>query len=108
MQNIVYKGFDNPLVLLFTFTGDYADGGLNNFSRIEAVIGDEEYNTVDNPTNIFVESDTELRILIGDTTQLDVGYYHLHLVGFSDTYDDGFVLACGGINGLDRLRVIDC
>lgn len=108
MQNIVVKGFDNEMVLKFTFTGDYSSGGLNNFDSLEATIGGEVYSTTTTPDSIFIEDDTTLYISIGDSTQLDEGYYHLKLVGFSGTYDDGFVLACGGINGLPRIQVVEC
>lgn len=108
MQNRIFIGRDNPAILVFSFTGDFADGGLSNFDDIQVAIDSETYSTVTDPTKVFTTDDNTLRIAIGDSTSLAAGYYHVDVVGFSSTYNDGYVLACGGYNGLARLQVIDC
>lgn len=103
MQNIVYLGYDNPIVIEFAFTGDFSDGGLSNFTDIRVIIGDETYTLLLNPTNIVIESNSELRVLIGDTTSLGVGAHYITIIGFSGVYDDGYVL--GGCDSLDRVVI---
>ncbi len=105
-QNIIYLGRDNPVIVEFSFTGDFANDGLSNFTDIQVTISDETYTLLLNPTNIIVSSDTELRILIGDTTSLTAAAYPIKIVGVSPVYDDGYVLA--GCGSIDRVIVKDC
>ena len=99
-QNVVIKGRDNPVIVNFAFTGDFAALGLNTCTRIDVGIGGETYST-SNPANVSVEnSGRELHIKIGDTTQLEAGAYMLDIVGFSATYNDGYVLS-----GLEKPRL---
>ena len=105
-QNVIYLGKDNPVIVEFSFTGDFATDGLSNFTDIQVTIGDETYTLLINPSNIVVNSNTELRILIGDTTSLGEGAYSIKIVGVSATYDDGYVLA--GCGSIDRVIVKDC
>lgn len=107
MQNRLFIGRDNPIVLEFTFTGDFASGGLSNFDNITANIGGEEYSTSNDPDKIIVDGDT-LRLAIGDVTQLNPGFYQLELIGYSPTYDDGYVLACDGYGLSTPLQAINC
>lgn len=93
MQNVIVKGNDNPVVMTFSFTGDFLASGLNTFTSITLTIGGEEYSTNLTPDNLSVESDTELRLKIGDTTALADGRYLPEIVGFSATYDDGYLLS---------------
>lgn len=106
MLNIIYKGNDNPVVIAFTFTDDYEDDGLLNFTDILVVVGGESYTLLLTPENVTVVSATELRIKIGDTTSLSAGRYQLTIVGFSDIYDDGYVLTKKG-NPLSYVEVRD-
>lgn len=92
-QNTVYLGKDNPIVITFTFTGDFATDGLSNFTDIQVTIGGESYTLLLNPANIVVQSNTELRVLIGTDTALAAGSYSITIVGVSATYDDGYVLS---------------
>ena len=92
-QNVIVKGKDNPVVMEFSFTGDFEASGLNTFTEVKLTIGGEEYSTVANPDNLSIESATELRLKIGDSTELDVGCYLPEIVGFSATYDDGYLLS---------------
>ncbi len=107
MRNKVYKGNDNPIVLQIKFLGDYADNGLLNFTDISVTIGDETYTLIGNAANVKVVSATELHIAIGDVTNLAAGSYHIEVVGISNVYDDGYVLAKDGVDGLDPVWVIE-
>lgn len=93
MQNVIVRGLDNPVVMTFSFTGDFAASGLNTFTSIELVMGGETYTTDGTPDNLSIESDTELRLKIGDTTALAAGNYLPTITGFSITYNDGFMLS---------------
>ena len=107
-QDKIIKGLDNPIVMEFTFTGDFAALGLNTFTSINVDIGTETYTTLTTPDNLFIVSNTELRLKIGDTTALDVGAYLLEIVGFSPTYNDGYLIS-GSCNAvLGSVYVVDC
>ncbi len=93
MQNVIVKGLDNPVVMTFSFTGDFAASGLNTFTSIQIVIGGETYTTDGTPDNLSIESDTELRLKIGDTTTLAAGNYLPTITVFSLTYADGFMVS---------------
>lgn len=87
--NFFIKGRDNPVVINFTF----ADGfSLADFDRIEFKIGGETYATDTDPTRLFVDGES-LTVSIGDTTALAVGRYFPEIIGYSSTYDDGYVLS---------------
>ena len=105
MQNVIIKGKDNPVVLNFSFTGDFASGGLSNFDDIEVYIGSESYTLVLDPQNVVVEADSQLRILIGDTTSLDAGFYEIKVVGINGVYNDGYVLT--ECKNLQKVQVKD-
>lgn len=87
-QNVIIKGKDNPVVITFAFTGDFASLGLNTFTSVSVQVGDETYTT--GGPNLSIESNSELRLKIGDVTTLDAGYYLPTIIGYSATYDDGF------------------
>ena len=97
MQNKIIKGTDQPVVMNFTFTGEFASGGLGEFTDIQITIGSEVYTSALNPSEVVV-SGNELRLLIGTVTSLDAGGYNLTIVGISPTYDDGYILSGGCIN----------
>lgn len=107
-QNKIIKGFDNPVIMQFTFTGDFAASGLNTFTSISLSIGAETYTTLANPDNLFIVSNTELRLKIGDITTLPEDAYLPEIVGFSINYNDGYLIsgACNAI--LDAILVLDC
>lgn len=92
MQNEIYLTFDNPVVFEFTFTGEFATNGLSNFTNITLDIGGESYSTTGTPSQLFLNGNNELRLKIGDTTALTAGSYRPEIVGFSATYDDGYLL----------------
>ena len=107
-QNRIIKGKDNPVVMTFTFTGDFAASGLNTFTSISVDIGTESYTTALNPDNLFIVSDAELRLRIGDVTTLAAGRYLPEIVGFSITYNDGYLIsgACNPVLG--AIDIVDC
>ncbi len=102
-QNVIYKGKDNPIAIEAAFTGDFGDGGFNNFDNIVVDIGAESYSLISNPGNIVIVSSSELHIVIGVDTTLDDGIYSIAITGFSSTYDDGYLLTGCGL--LDRVKV---
>ena len=92
MQNVVYLGRDNPIIITFSFTGEFAADGLNNFDDLQIGIGGEAYTLLTTPNSVVVQSDTELRIFIGTVTSLEAGAYDIQITGINTTYDDGYVL----------------
>jgi hypothetical protein len=86
MQNVIIKGRDNPVRLVFSFTGDVS---LATFSSITIGLGDELYTSGDG--FLSVDGD-ELTLKIGDTTALQPGSYYPEIVGYSTQFDDGFLL----------------
>lgn len=98
MQNVIVKGRDNPVIMTFTFTGDFEAQGLNNFSSITVDVGSETYSTANSVT--IVDKHT-LSLNIGSVTALADGNYNPEIVGFSATYPNGYLL-----NGCKK-KVID-
>lgn len=103
-QNTIYKGYDNPVIMEFTFGGDFAALGLNNFTSIDVKVGTETHSTIDGKVEIV--SATELALKIGDSTALAAGSYQPIVVGYNATYDDGYVLTMKGSAGLGALLVV--
>lgn len=96
-QNRIIKGLDNPVIMTFSFSGDFSVNGLNTFTSITLDIGTDTYSTTLTPDQLFIVSDNELRLSIGDTTTLDAGGYLPEIMGYSATYDDGYLLS-GALN----------
>jgi hypothetical protein len=109
MQNEIYIGLDNPVVMTFSFTGEFSGGGLSNFTYIQLTIGSEVYTTNGTPLQLFLNGNNELRLKIGDTTALDAGSYLPEIIGFSTDYNDGYLLngACKKILS-DKIKVKVC
>ena len=112
-QNTIIKGRDNPVRMSFTFSGDFAEQGLNSFTRVEIKLGDsvysETYDTVANPTLLkILNSGTTLELSIGDTTNLAVGSYTPQIIGYSNVYDDGYELTGNCKRVLGKIKVVDC
>jgi len=103
IQNIIQKGYDNPVIIIFSFNGEFSVDGLSNFTDIILEIGDETYSTSQNPENLFLNGSNELRLKIGDSTNLPAGSYIPKIVGFTPTYDDGYLL-----NGTTQRRLPSC
>lgn len=103
-QNVIYKDRDNPVVIEFTFSGEFGDGGLSNFNRIEVFVGSEMYSTDVAPQNVFIVGQ-ELHINIGVDTDLDSGAYPIKIVGYTDYYNDGYVLT--NCQRLSRVQIKD-
>lgn len=100
-QNVIVKGKDNPVVISFTFTGDFAASGLNTFAEVTLSIGGESYSTVSDPAQLVITDDNTLELRIGDSTTLADGRYLPEITGISATYNDGYLLsgACKPIVG---------
>lgn len=105
-SNVIYKGFDNPIIFTFSFSGDFAALGLNNFTRIDVTIGSETYSTTGQ--YLAITDANTLTLSISDVTNLADGSYGVEIIGFNSTYDDGFVLACKKARTLTNVRVISC
>ena len=106
MQNIIIKGRDNPVILEFTFTGDFETNGLNTFDYITLSVDSESYSTQDADNNLTISTDgMRLTLNIGDTTNLSDGYYTPTVIGYSSTYDDGYVLNSDDKRELSKITV---
>lgn len=92
MQNVIIKGKDNPVIFTFNFTGDFAAEQLASFDRITVQLGAELYDTSSQPSILFLVGSNQLRLKIGDTTQLAPGGYTPEIIGYSADYDDGYLL----------------
>lgn len=109
-QNIIIKGRNNPVRIQFSFKGDFQQQGLSSFSRVELTLGNESYNTLDNPTEIkILEQGFVLEINIGMATLLPNGSYMPEIVGYSNVYTDGYELTsrCKPVLGYIKI-VSDC
>ena len=104
-QNKIVKGSDNPVVMSWSFSGDFAANGLASFSEITVDIGSESYSTISTPSQLFLNGNNELRLRIGDSTSLAEGQYTLEVIGFSATYNDGYLLSgkCKPVLGAVRV-----
>ena len=102
MQNTIIKGHDNAVVFTFMFDGEFAALGLNNFTRITIDIGAESYDSTIDVDKLKISSPEDLILSIGDTTTLDSGNYTPTIIGYSATYDDGYVL-----NSPDKKMITD-
>jgi hypothetical protein len=109
MQNEIYIGLDNPVVMTFSFTGEFGSGGLSNFTYIQLTIDSEVYTTSGTPNQLFLNGNNELRLKIGDTTSLPAGSYLPEIIGFSATYNDGYLLngACKKVLS-DKIKIKVC
>jgi hypothetical protein len=106
MQNLIIKGKDNPVVMQFTFDGEFAEIGLANFTRITLTIGGETYDSDTQPTLLFTNGNNELRLKVGDTTALEVGTYIAEIVGFNIIYNDGYLISGADKNLLPKIKVV--
>ena len=82
-QSIIYKGLDNAVLMNISTQPA--------FDRIELFIGGETYSTDLTPDQLFVDGDY-LTLSIGDTTALANGAYSLRIIGYSATYNDGYLI----------------
>lgn len=68
-QNKILKGRLNPVVILFDFSGS-GFSGLDDFTKITAKFGNDERNSVDDPTSVVKLSNLELELNFQDTTEV--------------------------------------
>jgi len=80
MLNKIFPLKSNKVAIDFEFAGDFGEDGLNNFTEIEIVIGDETYSTIDNPSNILVDTKSKLILDIADVTSLEDGAYFIEII----------------------------
>ena len=104
-ENVIIKGRDNRVDIPFSFSGPFAASGLNTFTEVTLEIGGDSYSTTDNPTQLIIVDDNTLSLRIGDSTELADGLYLPEIVGFSATYDDGYLISgqCKPIIGTIRV-----
>jgi hypothetical protein len=102
LQQTVYLGLDNPVIITGSFSGEFAS--WVDFTRVVVDIGDETYSTDLTPAQLFINGN-ELRLKIGDTTALQPGGYPLRIVGYSPAYNDGYVLTDKKIGNLPAVIV---
>lgn len=110
-QNAILKGTDNTLEVKFSFTGDFEQLGLNTFSEITFSIGNETYSTRTTPTKLYIKDTSQGQFLvlsISMDTDLAAGHYLPEIKGYSDVYDDGFLLTGKCKPYLKYLYVTDC
>ena len=93
IQNRIYKGYNNPVIIDFVFYDAMSSQGLSNFTKMVVDIGNETYSTDTTPDNLYVEGDS-LFLDIGEVTQLPVGTkeYTLTIIGYNNEYQSGYVL----------------
>ena len=73
-QSKIIKGKLNPVVLVFDFSNS-GFGGLDDFTKITAKFGDDERNSVDDPTSVVKLSNLELELNFQDTTETRANYW---------------------------------
>ena len=105
-QNIVVRGKDNPVAIKFYFRGEFAELGLNNFSRIVVNIDSETYDS-DLTNKVAIIAADELRLRIGYVTSLAAGEYQATITGYSTTYNDGYELTSPNNPLLGEIIVVD-
>lgn len=99
-QKFIIKGRDNPVVINFTFDVDGDPSfGLNGFTDIEVIFGSETYTLLLDPTVVVVNSDTQLQLNLGDTSEEFPSYFVI--TGINATYPDGYVLTSKCLGNLD-------
>lgn len=100
-QDTVIKSRDNPVTFVFSFTGDFAANGLNNFNRITLSIGGESYDSTIDTDRLIIDSATELTLDIGEVTALSNGAYTPEIVGYNAIeYVNGYALNSTCVNRL--------
>ena len=83
MQDAIYKGRDNPVVI------DFTGVDLTLFTNISVALGADLRTLALNPDSVVVRSATELELNFQDTTE---GGGVWEIVGFDAGYVDGFLL----------------
>lgn len=104
MQNTIIKGRDNPVVIEFSFDVPTDPSfGLSNFTDIHVFFGQETYTLLNDPDVVIVNSDTQLQLNLGGTSEIVPSYFTI--VGFNNTYLDGYELTskCQGNLGIPKL-----
>lgn len=93
MNNKLFPPKDNKVIIEFTFTGEFSENGLNNFTEIVFSLGGESYSTLENPSRLYLENNTTLVLDIGEVTGLNSGVYFPEIIGYNTSnYNDGYTI----------------
>ena len=92
-QNTVIKGRDNPVVILFSGVL------LQDFTKVEVTFGSDIRDSVADPTEVVIISQTELHLKFGDTTETTGNYWEI--VGFDAVNVNGVELTSKCLANLD-------
>jgi hypothetical protein len=106
MLNKLFPPRDNKAVIDFTFGGDFETGGLNNFTEITLEIGSETYSTISESSELYIIGDVSLVLDIGNSTSLEEGVYFPSIIGYSQRYDDGYILTSSCDNRLSQPIIV--
>ncbi|WP_028882335.1 hypothetical protein [Teredinibacter turnerae] len=90
-SQVIVKGADNPVIILFDFDGPFAVNGLRNFTDVRVTLFDEVYSTVVTPAQCFIVGTSELRLRVGMVTNVKPALHDLHIVGYNAVYQHGIV-----------------
>lgn len=106
MKNKISPPADMPVIMTFTFDGEFATDGLSNFDEIVLVIGGETYSTVSDPDELYHLNSSELTLSIGDSTSLEKGIYLPNIRGYNIKYNDGYILNSPCFNRLGNPIIV--
>ena len=98
-QNIIYKGRDNPIVIIFTGID------LTLLSDIEVTIGSDTRTKVLNPASVVVLSSNELELNFQDT--LEVGGFVAEIIAFDSNNPNGFLVTSAIKDPLDAIIIFE-
>lgn len=103
-QNIIVKNKGNPLVINFTFNVPTDPSfGLNGFDYIEVIFGSETYNSTTDPSVVIINSNTQLQLHLGGTSEAYSSY--LVINGYNATYPLGYQLTSKCLSNLEIPRM---
>ena len=103
VENLIILNRDNPLVMDITFNTNQVNFSLNDFTEIEVIFGAETYTLSGDPDVIVINSDTQLQLHLGGTSEEYASY--LVITGFHPDYPNGYVITskCKGNLEIPRM-----
>ena len=104
-NNVIVKGTNVPIEYTFVFGGQFAVFGLNNFTDIVFLIGDEQYDLTSG--KVAITSATTLSVNISNDTQVAEGEYSPTVLGVNTTYPEGYPLVHEGFVPYMKVWVYD-
>lgn len=107
-HNVVTLGSPNPVVINFGLRGEFEQNKLLSFDYMEVLIGNESYSTNGTPEQLFVAGDNndELRLKIGETSNLKPNHYIPTIKGYNLQYPSGYEFNSPRMQLIDPIRVI--